>query len=345
MASLMSMVKKDLLLTARSRYYLIIIVIAIVYAAMVRYLVPEEVKLSPSELFADSSSQGVLREYLQARAPERMVWQSRSELVQAMEEQANTVGIYASEKAGSIHFELLFQGQENMRLRHLLAVSLAEELDRFYNPGYRDRFQLVELEKAARREVPFRDFIIPILLFSEAGMVGLFLVASLVFLEKEEGSLQAYLVSGRGAWAHLWARCLAMVPIALVFTLLLTLLTVGMRVESWAGLIAIVILGSLLTAVISMVAASFFSSFSEYLYAAIVLMVVLTLPAITYLTPTFAHAALQAIPTYPMIFGIRDSLFGGGQVMRSIVALSVYLLVALVLLTPVYSRRLHKEVR
>jgi hypothetical protein len=78
-------------------------------------------------------------------------------------------------------------------------------------------------------------------------------------------------------------------------------------------LVAVVFLGSLVITLVTMVVANMFHGISQFFVAELILMVVLSLPLVSYFQPGLSLAPLRLLPTYPLVFALREAYFPTGS--------------------------------
>jgi ABC-type Na+ efflux pump permease subunit len=190
------------------------------------------------------------------------------------------------------------------------------------------------------QKVPFNEMWVPILLFTDTALIGMVFIAALLFMEKEEGTLRAFLVTPGHSWEYLLSKTLTLALLAALFTLIFVPLTIGAG-PNYLYLLLLMAAGSLFGSLLGAWVAVYFDNLSQYLFPALTLMVVLSLPAVAYFTPSFSPWWLRLFPTYPLVFGLREALFPSGSPQIVFSALSVLLGLSLLLL--VISSRVFKR--
>ncbi len=202
-----------------------------------------------------------------------------------------------------------------------------------------------ELLRPASEKPPFNLNLLPMLLALEVAMLGFFFVAALVFQEKEEGSIRAFRVSPAGTWPYILSKAVSNVLLSLLYGVLLFVFTIGLRPELPAVLLLVALAGFLMTTV-GLTIGVFFKSLSEFVYILAGIMVVISLPVVSYFLPSFRAAFFPFIPTYPLMFGIRELIFSTGKTgfyLPMLLILAAEVLVILVLSRVVVERKLMKE--
>jgi hypothetical protein len=143
-------------------------------------------------------------------------------------------------------------------------------------------------------------------------LLGFFIVAVLVFQEKQEGAIRAYRVSPAGPLAYILSKNLLLVVLALPYGGLLVLAGRGLEVN-YLNLFILIILSSSLMTFAGLFVAVFFNNISEWFFIGVFILILNMLPLIAYAMPAFAPAWLTWIPSYPVVFGVREILFPTGK--------------------------------
>ena len=336
---LWSAFRRDNLINWRNGFVAVTIVIALIYVAMVRWLIPADTNLKPAVYFVDKSEGERFAAYVAAEEQAAAVegFAGLAEMRRAMAENENSVGlVLEGGEAGRALPEttLYFQQHHNARVRNLMAVSTEAEL--------RSLFELPATGEAAVRElvlrgqgeevkVPFNEMWVPILLFTDTALIGMIFIAALLFMEKEEGTLRAFLVTPGQPWEYLLSKALALALLAGLFTLIFVPATIGAG-PNYLYLLLLMVAGSLFGSLLGAWVAVYFDNLSQYLFPALTLMVALSVPSVAYFAPSFSPWWLRLLPTYPLVFGLREALFPSGSPEIVLTALGTLLGLSMVLL-------------
>jgi ABC-type Na+ efflux pump permease subunit len=313
--------RRDNLINLRNHFYTVQLLVAVIYVVTV-WLTPETLSVKPDVYLADLTADGRFAAHAQQEAPapgttgELFLLDSAEAVQQALQENRSSVGIVLREGADSPlpQVSLYFQGHENAKVRNLLAVAVEDELRELYQQPWQSTVavQVEQLRGGAARDISLREMLVPILLFSDAGMVGLMFIAALVFMEKEEGTLRAYLVTPGRVWEYLLSKALTLAWIAILFTLILVPVTIGLG-ANYLHLLAIIVLGSLMTSLFGAAIAVYFDNFTQFLLPMIGIVMIIGLPAMAYFMPGFSPLWMRWLPTYPFVFGLREAVFPSGN--------------------------------
>jgi hypothetical protein len=340
---LLSLTAKDLRLITRSHFLTVVLGLAVLYALVVHFLLPADITTKPGVVLWDTTQAGAFeRMYLAAGGERVIVVASEAAFLEAMET-ANRIGIKVIPQADNAalpgRIEVTYQGHEGPKVRRLLEATLRAQAAGVMAGGFEGHpvyttMTLRDAGTGAAPAPPLNMATLPVLVLSEAAMIGLLLAAALLFSEKEEGTLRAYRVTPGGLLEYILAKALAMAVLGLAFTVLLTILTVGVGVN-WLALLTTVFLGAVLMTMIALLAASAFQNLNQFMFTAVVMNILFAIPALAYFMPSFSPALLQALPTYPLVFALREAFFPavGAEVVSGALAQMALTLVVVLPLT------------
>ncbi|MHB1296046.1 MAG: ABC transporter permease [Anaerolineae bacterium] len=339
------LLRKETILAVRNLFPAIIVGLALLYAATLIWLVPEKVSVEP-ELYYAVTTPGAEEVVSRIIAPDELASEgahlvdSRDAVLAGLQNERNSIGLVLGGSAGEPRIEMIFQGNESEQTRNALRLSLQDNLARA--AGAPQEVETIVLDETPREAVPLNKYLLPIFLLSEATMVGFILIAALVFIEKSEGTLRAYRVSPGKVPEYLGAKVAIMALLGVLFTLVLTPLVAGLRLN-YAALLALVMIGSVVTSSLALLVASFFPSLSQSIVVVMLINLALGLPILSYIIPSFAPAVVRILPTYTLILNMREVLFYGANLAAIAPALGTLALWAVALFALaviVYRRRL-----
>ena len=137
-------------------------------------------------------------------------------------------------------------------------------------------------------------------------------------------------------------RGAALLTALIIVTIVVTLATVGFGVN-WPAVVAIVFMGSVVITLIMMIIANLFDSLGQFIFAGMIIMMLLGLPTVAYFMPSFSPALLRLLPTHPLIFGLREAYFPTGStgiLTQALAQLAITVLIAFPLAVLTFRRQL-----
>ncbi len=314
MKRLSGLLKKDFMVAYRNYYFLIVIFVAVLLISVVNYLIPEQVNTDPKIFYAVEGEQPEeIRPILQFLGKQEINEEvdGRAGVIKGMEADRESLGLVIMQNAGGTVFEVILQGYESGQSKNALALSLeamlnVEQLDN-------SDIQTVVLNKPRDFDkIPFNKRFVPLMILNEPVMLGFILLATLIFMEKEEGTIKAYMVSPGGLTEYLGSKIILICVLGLLSSVLIAVFTMGFRIN-WPMLIGITIAGSLFSSTVAIFIASFIDTLSKAMIWLVGISLLLTAPMVSYFVPGFAPPVITIIPTYSLMFAIREAIFPGGN--------------------------------
>ncbi len=311
-----ALTKKDWRMLVRNYYVAAILLVAVLYIVATRFLIPAELSTDALVVLWDQTESQVARQFFEthtADEPSQLVVVDSADQFAAAVEGYNRIGLRVTGGEVPEVFEVTYQGYENQRTRNLLAATLQAQAAALRGEGASyPRFETHVLNPGtAAEKPPFNKSLVPIWVYTEAGLVGLLLGSTLLFAEKDERALRAIRVSPATVVEYLVARTISMFLLGLLFTVLVTAFTLGVNVN-WPAIVPMVLFGSAVITLVMMVVANMFDSLGQFIFPGMMLMVLLGFPTVIYFMPSFSPPLMRLLPTYPLIFGLREAFFPTG---------------------------------
>ncbi len=213
-----------------------------------------------------------------------------------------------------------------------------------YPPEILERVRVTGLEEGVRDSIPFNRRLMPIVILMMVGILGLFSMVSLLGQERADQTLRAYKVTPSSLWQFVTSKHLMVLATSVLTFSILYIPMFGLSGYLPALLITAltVVFGSGLGALLG----TFNDDPMGSIGWVLVIVIVLGLPAVSLLAPTFSPGLLRIIPSYHTLFGLDAAMFdhNGAQVIReSAAALAGFALVFYLLSGGVFVARSRRE--
>ncbi len=178
----------------------------------------------------------------------------------------------------------------------------------FFGEVSNEDIKIVSLRENTGK-IPGNIRLTPVFICFEALISG-FLMAGILLLEEKEGkTIKAYRVSPAGTIHYVCGKMLLFSIMGTVYSLLLAVLITGFQFE-WISFILLAFLSSALFTLFGLSVTVFFRDISSWFSISIVVLTVNMLTMVSYSSPSFSPAWIRLIPSYPIIFGFEEVLFG-----------------------------------
>lgn len=307
LGAFVSRFKTDLLMMHRSGFVAAVAVVAAILIVLVRYAIPAEPAPSVIVYAVDETAGARVQSALSGEIP---FLDGEAVLGERIGANPRARGIVFRETAGTGDFALHVQGYESEEERRTLEM-VATDLWRRSQGGEGGMPAVVEIAAAGARP-PLNLGLVPMVLGLEVAVVGLFLASVMIFQEKADGTLKAYRVSPGGVWLYLVSKIAATSALAFVYGTAMYAATLGFA-PGYLAAISLVLLASVLVTSAGILLGAYFEGLSDFVYVMVFVAILLGLPAIAYLAPSLHLPGMSLIPTHPLIFGLRETIFPGGR--------------------------------
>jgi hypothetical protein len=307
MKCFLTLLVQDMILAYRSGHFLITGILLVIMVALVLFL-PEEVNVH-NELVLDSTPGKVLATYMRERGlDEGVVYTDGDAFHAALEKQPMKVGVVFSGGIESPEFEIISRNsvaETNISLLEALLDRAVLEM-RGEHP---DRLEM-EFLRPVSGPIAFNLKIIPIVIVFEVVLLGFFIAAVMMFQEKQEATLLAYRVTPSGALTYILSKNTLFLLLSIAYGVPILLVGFGLAANYPLALLLIILSSSLMT-MLSLAIAVFFRNLSEWFFPGVAVLIINSLPMLSYSLPSFAPTWMTWIPSYPAVFSVREVLFNG----------------------------------
>ncbi|MBT9156032.1 MAG: hypothetical protein DDT37_01007 [Firmicutes bacterium] len=316
-----SLFLQDIRLSLQGLYFYMEIIIAVVFVAVMLFVVPDSFSRTETRhvyLELPAPLRSVVVGELEASGATIVLANSLAELEQSMQKDRMSSGLVVSQDGAWLRLEVVLQGHESEQTRALLQATVEGAMLEGV-PGLTGRTVTTVLVPNAPR-LSDRDSLIPVYLTINVALMGLFIIAAYIFLDKEEGVIRALAVSPLSTGQYLVSKMLLMLFMGLVNSVVVVALLRG-GLANYPWLIALVVASNLFGSALGLLIASYFNSMVQAMEVLYTAMIVLMFASYSYLMPSFSPWWVRILPTYSMLFAFREVLFENGNVNLMLIAI------------------------
>lgn len=226
-----------------------------------------------------------------------------------------------------VKYDYYIQGYESERLQNLYKVIHAETSD-----VVEAEFDKIKVETLGAEVEPLsdRENMVPPLIVMNGALLGMFIIASYIFLDRGEGIIKAYAVTAAKPRYYLLSKVFVLMLVSVVSTLIITIPVLGGLPVYWAILI-LLITSAFFASAIGLIISTYYESMTQAFGVIYILMVVMLLPSIAYFIPSWEPVWVKFMPTYALIQGFKESIIPNGDMNYVLIASLGYLVVGTIL--------------
>lgn len=340
MGKLWSSYIKELKLASKSFYFYIEIVMAVIIIAVLLFFIPEErterndeyiylnMPSSVEEMYKDvmleNDEDGVIEQTTLEFDKEEInvdlyvteesnvyVISDLDTMVELTKKDRPALGAEVSynEETKKIDYTYYLQGYESERLQNLYKIVHVKNVEDIMEIA--NSYEVRSLEQSY---VPLnsREMAVPSLLAFNGALMGMFIIAAYIFLDKSEGVIKAYAITASKVWHYLMSKTLVLISVTIVTTLAITLSVMGTK-PNYLMLLILLITSSFAASAFGLVIASFYDNMMKAFGAIYVAMMLFMVPAIAYFIPSWQPMWVTFIPTHLLIQGFKETVLVNGD--------------------------------
>lgn len=348
---------KELKLASRGFYFYIEIVMAAILIAIILFVVPEEFSSKESEYIYFNLPEAVKNEVfikdikkddidgkvenvefksggdiIKAQLyvsddKKYYIVNAENDLIKLADDEKKIGAIIELDDQEQLHYRYYLQGYESERLKNILLIFHNKEMDLV-----KDQFdnQVVRKISTDYDVLTDRENIIPSFLAFNGSLMGLFIIAAYIFLDKQEGVIKAYAVTASSVWQYLLSKVGVIIVTSIGTSLIIVLPIMGLT-PNYSLLLLFLITTGFFASSLGLLVASFYKNIMQAFGAIYVIMMVMILPSIAYFIPSWEPSWLKVIPTYQILGGFKEIILENGDTSYVLITSLGFFIVGVVL--------------
>jgi ABC-2 type transport system permease protein len=206
--------------------------------------------------------------------------------------------------SGAPQYRLLLFGSESKRYQNLISAVM----------GAGDAPALLAAMDAqpvetlgAENQLDNRQSFMPMVVVIMNGLMGMLVVIAYLIIDKSSGLIRAMSLTPMHTRSYLLSKVLVVLTTSLLSSLVVTIPVMGAQ-PNYLLFIPTAALVSVLSCMIGLWLASFFSDIKSAFGLIFLALFLLMLPAMSYVLPGFAPLWLKLLPTHPMLQAVKETL-------------------------------------
>jgi hypothetical protein len=331
---------KELILSSKSWYFYIELGMAVILLAILLFVVPENFEGKSEEYiylelpqvvkdkYRDNEDLDESAEFIKVEADKKTfkaefyeTEESKIYLLESIEalnafsnvERVPAVHVRVNENNQIIHTYYL-QGYETQKLKNLLLVFHNRKASYDVVEDYSDNIEVKSLYQDVE-PLSDRENIIPVFLTFNGSLMSLFIIASYIFLDKNE----AYAVTASSVWHYLLSKIGVIIVTSIATTLIVTIPLMGLQ-PNYPAIMLFIITSGFFAASLGLFITSFYKDIVEAFGVLYIVIVIMIMPNISYFTPSWDPEWVKIIPSYIMLQSFKEIISVNGNILYVVVA-------------------------
>ena len=215
-------------------------------------------------------------------------------------------------KDGGLDYKYYLQGYESTRLRNLYMMLHNDIVNFKFIERHMDR-QIVRNIEENPVILNNRENILPVFLTYNGSLMGLFIIAAYVFLDKKEGLIQAYAVTASKFWHYLMSKVGVLTVTTMITSLIIVFPVMGFQVNYLRLMLLIIATGFTFSS-LGLVLTTYYRDMMQSFGAFYIIIMFMIIPNISYFTPGWEPSWIKWIPTYHLLESYKEVISGGSDI-------------------------------
>lgn len=300
------LVKKDWLLITKNYFFYVTLFMAVLMILLINFVIPADPSIQTKSFFTSTYE---MTEEMKASMSEGgyVFVDSQKLLDEKLKDNLQSIGIIFKENN---HMEFRLQGYENEKFKNLLRITAKMDATNISDGLNVKITQLKDINE--QKIIPFNQSILPLFHVMEPALLGLFLIASMIFSEKDENTITLYHTTPSKLNNFFLSKIIVLIVLGIISVSLTTLLTIGFT-ANYFYIIILTVVCSFMGSSIGLLLASFFKSFTNAMMWIVAISILLSFSFMSYFSPSYTPLLMKFLPTYYMIFAYKEGLFPSGN--------------------------------
>lgn len=329
---------KELKIASRGFYFYIEIFMAVLILAIFLFVVPDNFSNKTSEyIYLDMPDEvsaiyleSILGETVDGKAEkvkvkidkkdkdallyttddkEIYILNSREDITYMADKEREVAAVVRMDENHGLNYEYYLQGYESARFKNLLKILHVESTDIIERAMDNQDVRAIStnFESLTDKE----NMMPPVLVFNGA-LMGLFIMAAYIFLDRQEGVIKAYALTPSPVWQYLVSKIGLLMVTSIVSSFIIVVPIMKSRPD-YLLLLALLVTTAFFSSSLGLLIASFYKDIMQAFGTIYTVMILMIIPNIAYFMPSWNPNWVKLIPTYPMLEGFKSVLLGNGD--------------------------------
>ncbi|MGX7109628.1 ABC transporter permease [Facklamia miroungae] len=343
---------KELKLASRGFYFYIELLMALLIVAVFLFAVPENFNQKKTEYIYLDMPTDLKKSYIQMLTKDQpniikeqvkikinkedkevtefhvqekviTLLNNRQEAEYLAAKERKIVAIIHLDEQQELSYEYFLQGYESARFKNLLKILPMNPVENIETAIQKQDVRPLSSDFDVLSD---KENILPMVLVLNGGLMGLFMIAAYIFLDRQEGVIKAYALTPSPVWQYLLSK-IGVIIVTSIASSFIVVWPIMQNKPDYLLLLGLLISTTFFASSLGLYIASFYQNIMQsfgVFYALIMLMIV---PNIAYFIPSWSPLWIKLIPSYYMLAGFKAALIGNNAWL-SVISISLGFLIS-----------------
>jgi len=289
----------------------------------------EDVDLDKMGEAAEIESDGEVYQaiHFETEKQDLYVVESREAAIQLADKEKNLGAVITMDAQGKVTYEYFLQGYESERLKNIYLLFHNETVEVLEAKNDSHEVQFMSSGETILSD---RENMIPSVLTFNGALMGLFVIAAYIFLDKKEGILKAYAVTASSVWHYLMSKVGVIIVTSIISSVIVVIPIMGLQ-PNYPLLLLFLLATGFFASALGLLIASFYDNIMQAFSSIYLVMIAMIIPNIAYFIPSWEPTWVKMIPSYSILAGFKEIILGNGDTNYVLMASLGYFVAGLIL--------------
>lgn len=234
---------------------------------------------------------------------------SKEDVIYMADKEREIAAIIKMDENYNLNYEYYLQGYESDKYKNLLKILHVESTDLIEDMM---NSQDVRPLSTNYQSLSDRENMIPSVMVFNGSLMGLFIIAAYIFLDRQEGVIKAYALTPSPVWQYLMSK-IGVIMVTSIVSSFIVLVPIMKFRPDYLLLLILLIATAFFSSSLGLLIASFYDNIMQAFGVLYTIMILMIIPNIAYFIPSWDPQWVKILPTYPMLEGFKSVILGNGD--------------------------------
>jgi hypothetical protein len=255
------------------------------------------------------------------------VLNSREDVVYMADKEREIAAVIKMDENYNFNYEYYIQGYESDKYKDLLKILHVESTETLEIAMDNQDVRPLSTDFESLSD---KENMMPTVLVFNGALMGLFIIAAYIFLDRQEGVIKAYALTPSPVWQYLISK-VGVIMVTSIISSFIVIIPIMKSRPDYLLLLVLLVTTAFFASSLGLLIASFYENIMQAFGTLYLFMMFMIVPNIAYFMPSWNPSWVRLIPTYAMLEGFKSILVGSGDWLYVLTISGGFLIVGMIL--------------
>lgn len=234
---------------------------------------------------------------------------SREDVIYMADKERKVAAVINMDDEYNFNYEYYLQGYESDKYKDLLKILHVESSEKLEMTVDNQDVRPLSTKYESLSD---KENMMPSVLVFNGALMGLFIIAAYIFLDRQEGVIKAYALTPSPVWQYLISK-IGVIMVTSIVSSFIVLIPIMKSRPDYLLLLVLLVTTAFFASTLGLLIASFYNNIMQAFGALYGFMMLMIIPNMAYFMPSWNPSWVRVIPSYQMLEGFKSVLLGNGD--------------------------------